>query len=83
MRAVVFRKVPDPNTSSAITADDLALVGVNDHIVYRAAMGIASLNGPTSRLPDLHSTILGARNHPFPLAVERNPSYISGMSLEG
>jgi hypothetical protein len=83
MRAIVLSKIPDTNTSSTITADNFALVRVDDYIIYWAAVGIASLNSSTSSLPNLHGTILRTCNHPFSFAMERNASYISGMSFEG
>lgn len=82
MRAVVLRKIPDPNTSTTIATDNLALVGVNDYIVDRATVGIASLNGSASSLPDLHGAILRAGDHPLSLAVKRDSSDVASMSFE-
>jgi hypothetical protein len=83
MGAVVLSKVPDTNTSSAITADDLALVGMNDYIIDWTSVRIASLNSSTSSLPNLDGTILGACNHPLSFTMKRDTSYVSSMSLEG
>lgn len=82
MRAVVLCQIPYAHTSSTITADDLALVGVDNNIIDRRAMGIASLNRTTSCLPDLHRAIFRACDHPFALAMKCNTSNIASMTFE-
>ena len=82
MRTIILCQIPNPHTSSTITTYNLALVRVNHYIVDRASMGIAALHGTTSRLPDLDSTVLGTRHHPFPLAVKRDACYIARVAFE-
>lgn len=83
MRTIVLSQIPDANTTAPVTADDLALIRVNHDIVDRAAVVVAALDGATARLPDLDSTILRARDHPFALAVERDARDVARVALEG
>ena len=83
MGAVVFRKIPYSNTSTFVAADNLALVWMNDYVVYSRAMRVASLNCATSSLPYFDSPILRTCNHPFALTVKLNTGYISCMPLKG
>ena len=80
--AVVLGKVPDANVSATITADDLALVGVDDNVVDRAAVGVGALDSAGAGLPDLDSAILGACNHPLALAMECDARNVTGVALE-
>ena len=83
MGAIVLSQVPNTNTSSAITANNLALVGMNDHIVDRAAVRVASLDGTTSSLPDLDKAIFRACDHPFSFTMKCNTRDIASMAFEG
>lgn len=82
MAAVVLGQIPDPDTATAITAYDLALVGMDHDVIGRAAMVIASLDGTRSCLPDLDCAVLGGRNHPLALAMEGDSSDIASVTLE-
>lgn len=82
MGTVVLSQIPHPDTSRPIAADDLTLVGVNNHVVGWAAMVVASLNGSSPCLPDLDGPVLGASYHPFPLAVKRDACDIPGVALK-
>ena len=46
-------------------------------------MGIVALQGASARVPHLDRVIFGARNHPFPFAVESNTGDIVGVALKG
>jgi len=81
--AVVLCKIPNTNTTTTITADNLALIRVDDNVVDCATVGIATLNRAATGLPDLNSTILGTSNHPFSLAVECYTRNVTSMALEG
>ena len=83
MGTAVFSQVPDSDTATMITTDDLALVWVNNHIVDWRVVVVAALNGAGASFPDLHGSILGASNHPFPLAVECNAGDVVGMAFKG
>lgn len=83
MRAIVLPEIPDPNVSTTVTANDLALVWVDDNIVNRTAMIVASLNSPAAGLPDLNSAVLRAGHHPFSFAVEGHARDVAGVTLEG
>jgi hypothetical protein len=81
--AIILSKVPDTNTSATVTANDLALVGVNHDIVDWAAVRVASLNSTSTSLPDLDSAILGACNHPLALTMECDTGDVAGVALKG
>lgn len=82
MRAGVLGEVPDADKARTIARNDLTLVGVDDNIVYRAAMVVASLDGTRPRFPYLDGTVLGASHHPLALAVERNARDIACVALK-
>lgn len=80
--AVVLGQIPDAYTAAAVAADNLALIGVNHDIIDSAAVVVATLDSAATRLPDLDSTVLGARNHPLALAVECDARDIASMALK-
>lgn len=82
MRAIILRQIPDPHTASTVATYDLALIGMDDHIIDRYAMRVAPLYRTAPGLPDLHSAILRARNHPFTLAVKRNARDVARVAFE-
>ena len=82
MRAIILSQVPDTDAAAAVTSNDLSLIGVNDYIVDRRAMGVASLNRAASRLPDLDRTILRTCDHPFSFAVKGDACDVTGMAFE-
>lgn len=83
MRAVVLGQIPDSHTATAVTADDLTLVRMNDDVVCGEAVVVAALYGSTPRLPNLDSPVFRAGHHPFSLAVEGDASDVSGVTLKG
>lgn len=83
MRALVLAQVPDTHVSSAVTADQLALVRVDDHVVDGHAVGVVALHAARARIPDLDGAIFGARHHPFALAMEGNAGDVGRMALKG
>lgn len=82
MRAIVLGKIPNTNTTTAVTANDLALVRMDDNVIYRGAMVIASLNGARPRFPDLDSAVFRTRHHPLALAMEGDSGDIASVALE-
>lgn len=82
MRAAVLGQVPDSDTPTMITADDLALVWVDNHIVDWGIVVVAALNGAGASFPDLHGSILRAGDHPFSLTVECNAGDVVGVALK-
>ena len=83
MGALVFAEIPDAHARAAIAGDELALVGVDDDVVDRAAMVVVALDGAEARVPNFDGAILGAGHHPFALAVECNSSDVSGVPFKG
>lgn len=83
MRTAVLGQVPDSDTPTMITADDLALVWVDDNVVDWRVVVVAALNGAGASFPDFHGSVLRASNHPFSLAVECNAGNVVGMALKG
>lgn len=83
MRAFILAQIPDPNVPTAIAADQLALVRVDNHIIDRHAVGVVSLQAAAARVPDLDRAVLGARDHPFAVAVEGHACDVCRVSVEG
>jgi hypothetical protein len=82
MRAVVLCKIPYAHAASTVTGNDLALVWVDDYIVDRGAMGIASLDRTAPGLPDFDCAIFRACDHPFSFAVKCDACDIACMAFE-
>lgn len=57
MTALVLAQIPHPHSASPITADQFALVGMNNHIINRAAMIVIPLHTSTSGVPNLDRAI--------------------------
>lgn len=83
MSTLVLAEIPDPDISTTVTRDELALVGMDDHIVDRAAMRVVSLDAASTSIPDLDGAIFGACNHPFTFAMEGYARDVAGMTLKG
>lgn len=83
MGADALAQVPDADHASAIAADELALVGVDDHVVDGSSVDVVTLETAGAGVPDLDSSILRAGDHPLALAVESNASDVVGVTLEG
>lgn len=83
MRAVVLSQIPDADAAHAVAADDLALVGVDDDVVGRAAVVVAALDLAAARLPDLDGAVLGGGDHPLAFAVEGDAGDVARVALKG
>ena len=83
MGAFVLAQVPDAHVSPTVTADQLALVRVDDHVVDGHAVGVVALHAARARVPDLYRAIFGARHHPLALAVKRDAGDVGRVALEG
>lgn len=55
---------------------------MDDHIVGRAAVVIASLDRSRPRFPYLDGAVFRARHHPFALAVKRYSGDVPRVSLK-
>lgn len=82
MRTRILRQIPNAHPPRPITADNLALIRMNRHIIHRRPMAITPLNGPRPCFPDLDGAVLGTRHHPFALAVEGYPRDVAGVALK-
>lgn len=82
MSANTLAQIPDTDHSGVVTADELALVGVDNNIVDGGTVDIVALEATGTCIPDLHGSILGASDHPFALAVEGNTGDIVRVTLE-
>ena len=82
MRALILAQIPDPDIPSPIAGYQLALIGMDNHIVHRASVWVVPLYTPRPRIPDLDRPVFRARHHPFPLAVERHAGDVAGVSVE-
>ena len=83
MTTLVLSQVPNPDVSAPIAAHELTLIRMNDYIVDRDSMAVVALNGALTRIPYLDCSILGGRDHPFPLAMEGYACDVGGMAVEG
>jgi hypothetical protein len=82
VRAIVLRKIPNAHASSAITGNDLTLVGVDHYVVDWRAVGIASLNRAASRFPDLDRAIFRTCDHPLSFTVECDACDVASVTFE-
>lgn len=82
VRALVLTQVPDANISSTVTADQLALIWMDNHIIDRNAVCVISLYVPAPGVPDLDGPILARRDEPLGLAVECDARDIRRMSVK-
>lgn len=83
MSADALTKIPDADHASAITANQLTLVWVNDNVVDGGAVNIVALQSSSASIPNLHSTVLRACDHPLALAVECDTSDVTCVPFEG
>lgn len=83
MTALVLSQVPDPHIPSPITANQLPLVRVNNHIIHRDAMGIVPLHIAAARIPDLDRAVFARRHQPLGLAVECDARDVGRVTVEG
>ncbi len=72
--ALVLAKVPNPHITTAIAADELSLVWMNDYVVDRNTMSVVALDVAGTRVPDLDRAIFGRGDKPLRLAVKRDAS---------
>jgi hypothetical protein len=83
MRAFILSQIPNAHIPTAIAADQLTLIRMDDHIVDRRTMGIVALHAARPRIPNLDRTVFGASDHPFSLAVKCNSRNVRGVAFEG
>lgn len=57
VRAFVLAQVPDPHVAAPVTADELALVWVDDDVVDGVAVGVVPLHGGCACVPYLNCSI--------------------------
>ena len=82
MGTLILSQIPDPHIAPSIARNQLALIRMNDHIVDRAPVQVVALYAPSPRIPDLYSTVFGARHHPFTLTVEGYARDVARVSVE-
>ena len=80
--AGVLGQVPEANAAAPIAADNLALVRMDNDIVDGGPVVVAPLDHAGARVPDLDCAVLGARDHPFAVAVEGNAGDIACVTLK-
>lgn len=79
---LVLAEIPDSDISTTVTRNELALVGMDDHIVDRAAMRVVTLYAACASIPDLDSTIFRAGDHPFTFAMKGHARNVASMAFE-
>lgn len=55
---------------------------MNNDIINRTTMIVIALHSTSLRIPDPHSAILRARDHPLSLCVERDAGDVIGVAFE-
>ena len=80
--ALILGQIPEPNAAGTVAADDLALVRMDNHIVYRGTVAVTALDVAGADIPDLDGAVFGARHHPFAFNLEGDTSDVSGMALK-
>lgn len=81
--ADAFTQVPNPDNTSAIAANEFALVGVDYNVVDRSFMRVIALQAACTGIPDFNRTVFRAGDHPLPLAVKRDAGDVVRMAVEG
>ena len=82
MGAFVLSQIPDPHIPSSVTAYELSLIRMDNHIIDRTAVRIIPLHRCSPGIPNLYSAIFGAGDHPFPFAMESHAGDIARVPLE-
>jgi hypothetical protein len=83
MAALVLAQIPDPHVAASIAADKLALIRMDDNVVDRYTVRVIPLYIPGSCVPDLDCAIFRGGNEPLALAMERNASDVTSVTVEG
>jgi hypothetical protein len=81
--ALVLAKVPDAHVAAAVTANELALVRVNDYIVDGDAVGVVALHIAAAGIPDLDGAVFRGRDQPLGLAVEGDACDVGRVAVKG
>ena len=81
--ALVLAQIPDPDIAAAVTADQLALVRMNDNVIHRHPMCIVALHITAARIPDLDRAVFRGRDEPLGLAVEGDAGDVGCVAVEG
>ena len=82
MRTFILAQIPDSDIAPTVAGYQLALIGMDNHIVHRTPVWVVSLYAPRPRIPDLDRAVFRARHHPFPFAMERYPCDVAGVPVE-
>jgi hypothetical protein len=80
--AGILSQIPETNAAAPITADNLALVRMDNDIIDGGPMIVAPLDHTGARVPDFDSAVLGARDHPFAIAVECHARDVARVALK-
>jgi hypothetical protein len=81
--ALVLAKIPDAHVAAAVTANELALVRVDDYIVDGDAVGVVALDVAAARVPDLDGAVFGRGDQPLGLAVKGDARDVGRVAVEG
>jgi hypothetical protein len=66
-----------------VAADEFSLIWVNDNIIDRCSVNVVALQATSPCIPNLDSSVLGARDHPFSFAVKCDAGDVIGVTFEG
>jgi hypothetical protein len=82
MRALVLSEIPDADITTAVAANELALVWVDNYIVYGNPVAVVPLDTARASVPNLDCAVFRARHHPLPLAMEGDTSDVASMAVK-
>jgi hypothetical protein len=78
----VVAQVPNHNHPTAVAGDKFALVRMNDDVVYRVVMSVASLYETRTGVPDPDCAVFRRGTHPLSLTMEGHSCDIAVVALE-
>jgi hypothetical protein len=81
--ALVLTQVPDAHVPASVTANQLALVRMDHHVVDRHAVGVVPLHVSAPCVPYLNRPVLGAGHEPLGLAVECDARDVGRVPVKG
>lgn len=81
--ADTLSQIPDTNDTGAISTDEFALVGMDDHVVHWGFVGVVALQTAGARVPHFDCAILGTGDHPLSLAMKRDTRDVIRVAIEG
>jgi hypothetical protein len=80
--ALVLTQVPNAHVASAVAANELALIGVDDNIVDGHPVSVVALHIAAAGIPDFDGAVFGRRDQPLGLTVKRYAGDVGRVAVE-